>query len=54
MFTYDDETYEIDEKSLKRRSGRERNGRPVGRYFMCVSVRSEATQIAILEGRLNS
>ncbi|MSV89571.1 MAG: Rne/Rng family ribonuclease [Actinobacteria bacterium] len=50
-FVGDDETYEIDEKSLKRRSGRERNGRPVGRYFMCVSVRSEATQIAILEGR---
>jgi ribonuclease E len=50
-FVGDEETYEIDEKSLKRRGGRERNGRPVGRYFMCVSVRPEATQIAILEGR---
>ena len=50
-FTGDDEPVEIDEKSLKRRRGRERNGRPVGRYFMCVSVRPEATQIAVLEGR---
>ena len=50
-FVGDDELFEIDEKSLKRRRGRERNGRPVGRYFMCVSVRPEATQIAVLEGR---
>ncbi len=50
-FTGDDLPVEIDEKSLKRRRGRERNGRPVGRYFMCVSVRPEATQIAVLEGR---
>ncbi len=50
-FTGDDSPVEIDEKSLKRRRGRERNGRPVGRYFMCVSVRPEATQIAVLEGR---
>jgi ribonuclease E len=35
----------------KRRRGRERNGRPVGRYLMCVHVRPEATQIAVLEGR---
>ena len=47
----DDAPFEIDEKSLTRRRGRERNGRPVGRYFMCVSVRPEATQIAVLEGR---
>ena len=33
------------------RKGRERNGRPAGRYMMCVSVRAEATQIAVLEGR---
>ena len=50
-FVGDEELFEIDEKSLKRRRGRERNGRPVGRYFMCVSVRPEATQIAVLEGR---
>jgi ribonuclease E len=35
----------------RRRRGRERNGRPVGRYLMCVHVRPEATQIAVLEGR---
>jgi Rne/Rng family ribonuclease len=35
----------------RRRSGRERRGRPVGRYLMCVHVRSHATQIAVLEGR---
>lgn len=33
------------------RFGRERNGRPVGRYLMCVHVREGVTQIAILEGR---
>jgi ribonuclease E len=47
----DDEPLEIDEKSLKRRRGRERKGRPIGRYFMCVSVRPHATQIAVMEGR---
>ena len=35
----------------ERRRGRERKGRPVGRYMMCVHVRPEATQIAVLEGR---
>jgi ribonuclease E len=33
------------------RRGRERKGRPVGRYLMCVHVEAEATQIAVLEGR---
>ena len=41
----------LDEETLERRRGRERNGRPVGRYLMTVSVRPEATQIAVLEGR---
>ena len=41
----------LDEKALKRRRGRERKGRPVGRYLMCVSVRPNVTQIAVLEGR---
>jgi ribonuclease E len=36
---------------LERRRGRERKGKPVGRYQMCVHVRPEATQIAVLEGR---
>jgi ribonuclease E len=42
---------ELDEDDLKRRSGRERKGRPVGRYLMAVSVGPKATQIAVLEGR---
>ena len=42
---------ELDEETLERRRGRERNGRPVGRYLMCVHVREQATQIAVLEGR---
>jgi ribonuclease E len=42
---------ELDDETLERRKGRERNGRPVGRYMMAVSVRPEATQIAVLEGR---
>ena len=41
----------IDEEVLERRRGRERKGRPVGRYLMLVHVRDEATQIAVLEGR---
>ncbi len=41
----------LDPELLERRRGRERKGRPVGRYLMCVQVRSEATQIAVLEGR---
>ena len=33
------------------RRGRERNGKPVGRYLMCVQVRREVSQVAVLEGR---
>jgi ribonuclease E len=36
---------------IERRRGRERNGKPIGRYFMCVQVRSNITQVAVLEGR---
>lgn len=36
---------------VERRRGRERNGRPIGRYFMCVQVRSGLTQVAVMEGR---
>jgi len=42
---------EVDEETLERRRGRERKGRPVGRYMMCVHVSDKATQIAVLEGR---
>ena len=34
-----------------RRGGRERRGKAVGRYMMCVHVQPETTQIALLEGR---
>jgi ribonuclease E len=46
-----DDPIELDEKTLKRRRGRERKGRPVGRYLMAVHVGPKATQIAVLEGR---
>ena len=36
---------------VSRRGGAERNGRPTGRYLMCVHTRPKATQIAVLEGR---
>ena len=42
---------ELDPDVLERRRGRERNGRPVGRYLMCVQVRPTLTQVAVLEGR---
>jgi ribonuclease E len=45
------EPTELDEETLDRRRGRERKGRAVGRYSMCVHVTDKATQIAVLEGR---
>ncbi|MDQ3106298.1 MAG: Rne/Rng family ribonuclease, partial [Actinomycetota bacterium] len=42
---------ELDEETLERRRGKERNGRPLGRYLMAVHVRPNATQIGVLEGR---
>jgi ribonuclease E len=42
---------DLDKETLERRRGRERKGRPVGRYLMCVHSRPGATQIAVLEGR---
>jgi ribonuclease E len=42
---------ELDAETLERRRGRERKGRPVGRYLMCVHMQPGATQIAVLEGR---
>jgi ribonuclease E len=42
---------DLDDDVLEQRRGRERKGRPVGRYLMCVSVRGQATHIAVLEGR---
>ena len=45
------EAVELDPETLERRRGRERKGRPVGRYLMAVHVQPGATQIAVLEGR---
>ncbi len=42
---------DVDPDVLELRRGRERNGRPVGRYLMCVQVRPTLTQVAVLEGR---
>jgi ribonuclease E len=42
---------ELDAATLEQRRGRERNGKPIGRYFMAVQVRSGITQVAVLEGR---
>jgi ribonuclease E len=47
----DDGVLDLDDELLEQRKGRERKGRPVGRYTMCVHYRPEATQIAVLEGR---
>ena len=41
----------LDADIVERRRGRERNGRPGGRYLMCVQVRDGFTQVAVLEGR---
>lgn len=42
----------LDSRTLARRRGQTRKGRPAGRYLMCVHVRpGTATQIAVLEGR---
>jgi ribonuclease E len=46
-----DRPVELDERTLKRRRGRSRKGRPVGRYLMAVHKAPDATHIAVLEGR---
>jgi ribonuclease E len=40
------------ERGEGRRGGRERRGKALGRYQMCVHVREDMTQIALLEGRV--
>ena len=47
----DEGPLELDEATLRRRKGRERRGKPIGRYLMCVSVSKGSTQVAVLEGR---
>jgi ribonuclease E len=42
---------ELNEAMLEQRRGRERNGKPIGRYFMAVQVRPGMAQVGVLEGR---
>ncbi|NLA34171.1 MAG: ribonuclease E/G, partial [Actinobacteria bacterium] len=52
MLTDDDGGPKLDAKALKKRQGKSRNGRAVGRYQMNVHVDSAGhTHIAVLEGR---
>jgi ribonuclease E len=46
-----DAVAEGDDDAAERPRGRERKGRPVGRYLMVVHVQPQVTQIAVLEGR---
>jgi ribonuclease E len=41
----------LDDAMLEQRRGRERNGKPIGRYLMAVQVRPGLAQVAVLEGR---
>ncbi len=45
------EPVELDAETLAKRRGRARKGRPVGRYLMAIHVTSDATHVAVLEGR---
>ena len=45
------DTQQLDDAWLEQRRGRERNGKPIGRYFMCVQSRPGLAQVAVLEGR---
>lgn len=47
----EDQPVILDKEQLERRRGRERKGRPVGRYQMLVHVHEGVTHIAVLEGR---
>lgn len=47
----DQRPLELDDEQLSERRGKYRNGKPLGRYRMCVHVADGATHIAVLEGR---
>jgi ribonuclease E len=42
---------DAEKELVAQRGGRTRDGKPVGRYFMCVQVRPGMAQVAVLEGR---
>ena len=46
-----DSSVDVDAEIVERRRGRMRDGRPIGRYLMCVQVREGVTQVAVMEGR---
>jgi len=46
-----DTPIDLDERQLERRRGKERKGRPIGRYQMLAHVHEGITHIAVLEGR---
>jgi ribonuclease E len=46
-----DASITLDDDTVDQRRGRERHGRPVGRYLMAVHVEEGTAQIAVLEGR---
>lgn len=46
-----DQQRRAEQELIEQRSGRERNGKPIGRYFMCVQVRPGVAQVAVMEGR---
>ena len=47
----DQSPVELDDEQLSERRGQYRNGKPLGRYRMCVHVAEGATHISVLEGR---
>ncbi|WP_419840998.1 Rne/Rng family ribonuclease [Candidatus Poriferisodalis sp.] len=47
----DQQPLELNEEQLTERRGKYRNGKPLGRYRMCVHVAAGAAHIAVLEGR---
>ncbi len=47
----DQRPLELDDEQLTERRGKYRNGKPLGRYRMCVHVSEGATHISVLEGR---
>ncbi|MBK6310164.1 MAG: Rne/Rng family ribonuclease [Candidatus Microthrix sp.] len=51
VLTDDGDPIELDEATLASRRGRHRNGQAVGRFQMNIHVTTEATHVAVMEGR---
>ncbi len=50
--TADEKPVELDKKQRSRRRGAQRDGEPLGRYRMLVSVKGDTTHVSITEGRV--